>query len=312
MLNRLLLGVVLVGLLPLGARFWWVFELATHFRLQYLALAAVALVAAIGARRRRLALLVTATAALNVWPVLPWLPSQRWLPTGSPAAEQQTGDSLVVLTFNVHGSNADNDRVIETIRAADADLVTLIELRGPLDAALERLAATHPYSATFPTTDNFGLGILSKHPLAQSIPFELGPTVALESRVAIGERELTLIAVHPFAPTSSERAAMRTTQLAELAARVRAIDGPLLVCGDFNVTPYSPYFRDFESASATLDLRRGMGPGFTWPSTMPLLGIPIDHCLARGPFEALRFERMDSAGSDHYPTRITLRWQGDP
>ena len=44
-------ALIVASVLPLGARHWWVLELATHFRVQYV-VAAIALIAVLGARRR--------------------------------------------------------------------------------------------------------------------------------------------------------------------------------------------------------------------------------------------------------------------
>jgi endonuclease/exonuclease/phosphatase (EEP) superfamily protein YafD len=299
MLNRLLIVTIFGGLIPIGGELWWVLELFSHFRLQYVALALLLLLVAIRGRRYRLAGLLAVTAGINLWPVLPYLPS---------AKPSLTGESFTMLNLNVNASNPERERILSLLSAAEADIITLIELSPELAALLPTLASRYPYQVIEPAVGNFGLGVLSRFPLLRPDAFELGPTTAIEAAVALPEGELRLIAVHPVPPISATMAATRNQQLGQLAARARQADEPLLICGDFNLSPYSPYFQRFLTDSATSDTRRGLGIGFSWPTFLPLLGIPIDHCFTRGALVATSVERMDPIGSDHYPVRLTLRW----
>jgi endonuclease/exonuclease/phosphatase (EEP) superfamily protein YafD len=104
-------------------------------------------------------------------------------------------------------------------------------------------------------------------------------------------------------------AEVRNRQLDQLAAYTKAIEEPLLVCGDFNLTPYSPYFDRFTAAAGLTDVRLRQGLGFSWPGFFPLAGIPIDHCLFRGPLAVESIERLDRFGSDHYPVRVSFIWK---
>jgi endonuclease/exonuclease/phosphatase (EEP) superfamily protein YafD len=99
---------------------------------------------------------------------------------------------------------------------------------------------------------------------------------------------------------------MRNRQLDQLAAYVKDIDEPLLVCGDLNLTPYSPYFDRFTEAAALTDVRLGQGLGFSWPTFFPMAGIPIDHCLFRGPLAVESIKRLEPFGSDHYPVHVSF------
>lgn len=297
MLNGVLLLIIAGGLLPLGASYWWFFELFAHFRLQYLAVALLLLVPGVIRRRRTLSIALLAVMMLNAWPLAPYLPLARTAGTNA---------DLTLLNLNVHSSNTAHDAILGAIRAADADIVTILELTPALDAALAALDAEYPYRMTEPSTGNFGLGVLSRHPLRDPERFELGPSPALEAVVEAPDGPFRIVAVHPVPPIGAEQAATRNRQLGVLADRLRGGDEPLIVCGDFNLSPYSPHFRRFAIDSGMADVRRGQGPGFSWPAFLPLLGIPIDHCFTRGPFDVATVERMAPVGSDHYPVRVRL------
>jgi len=117
--------------------------------------------------------------------------------------------------------------------------------------------------------------------------------------------------VHLVPPMSAELAATRNRQLVELTEYAAEIDEPLVICGDFNLTPYSPFFERFTAAAGLRHARLGQGIGISWPTFLPLAGIPIDHCFVRGPLTINRVERLDRMGSDHYPVLTELAWQSD-
>jgi endonuclease/exonuclease/phosphatase (EEP) superfamily protein YafD len=302
-LKTLLIAWTAGGLLPLGARFWWGFEIFSHFRLQYLAIALPLLVLAFARGQFVLGALLAATMAVNAWPLL------ADLPRGSAAP---AGPGLVLLNINVEGRNTEHERVLERIRESGADAVTLIELSPALDARLGALADLYPHRLTIPATNNFGVAVLSRHPLAGTTTFDLGPSPAIETTVEAPHGALRLMAIHTKPPVGAALAGIRNEQLAALARRVNAGEGPLAVCGDFNLSPYSPWFERFERESGTRSARRGRGLGISWPAWMPLLGTPIDHCFLRGPLVATSVERMAATGSDHYPVRVTIRWLSNP
>ena len=303
MLKALLIVWTAGGLLPLGARFWWGFEIFSHFRLQYLAIALPLLVLAFARGQFVIGVLLAATMVVNAWPLLPELPRKGVEPAGP---------EFVLLNINVEARNQEHDRVLERIRESGADAVALVELSPALDAKLGALAELYPHRVTRPAANNFGIAVLSRHPLRDSVIFDMGPSPAIEAVVETPGGPLKLIAIHTKPPVGAALAATRNSQLDGLAARVQATEGALAVCGDFNLSPYSPWFGRFERASGTRSARRGRGLGISWPATMPLLGTPIDHCFLRGPLVAVEVARMAATGSDHYPVRVTLRWQSSP
>lgn len=300
LLARLSILAAIGGLLPLAAGLWWGFELVSHFRVQYLIGALPLMLATLGLRRRLPALALAAVAALNAWPLLPYVP----LGEGP-----QDGVRLDVLNVNINSRNRDRAAIVGSIRAAAPDIVVVVELTPEIDEALLALADDYPYRFTFPAAHSFGIGILSRYPLVQPESLSLSGRPAIDTRIELPAGTLRFIAAHLVPPMGREPAARRNRQLDELAVLAGRGDDALLVCGDFNLTPYSPFFTRFTEETGLRDTRRRQGLDFSWPSDMPLLRIPIDHCLARGPIETESVERLEHIGSDHYPVRVRLRWQ---
>jgi endonuclease/exonuclease/phosphatase (EEP) superfamily protein YafD len=136
--------------------------------------------------------------------------------------------------------------------------------------------------------------------------FALGRVPAIEARIRAPGGTFTLIGVHLRAPTRPLRAAARDQQLRALAVRSAAVMEPLIVAGDFNSTPYSPYFTDFLEASGLTDSRRGRTLSVSWPTMLPWLGIPIDHVAVNEGFAIRSHRRLPNFESDHYGILVEL------
>src|SRR5690606_15531451 len=170
----------------------------------------------------------------------------------------------------------------------------------------------YPYRVQLPDARAFGIALLSRLPLRDVHPFRLESTHAIDARIAAPAGELRLIGVHLRPPTTAGSAAERARQLDVLAAIAAEIDGPLAIAGDFNLTPYSPYFTDWLRATGVRDARAaGASGGFTWPTFLPALGIPIDHCIVSPELGVAAFRRLPAFGSDHYPIVVELIMEGE-
>jgi endonuclease/exonuclease/phosphatase (EEP) superfamily protein YafD len=287
------------GLLPLGAAYWWPFELLSHFRLQYVVLAALLAALAFACRQRTPGALLVITAAINAWPLLPYLPRP---------AEAASPQTFSVLNVNVNSDNAAHAEIVDAILAAGPDLIAVLELSHGLDEALLTLAEDYPHRLTVPGFGNFGIGVVSRYPFENAGSIALGATTAIDATVELPAGRLRFLAVHLVPPLGSDLAVERNRELDELASYTADVAEPLLVCGDFNLTPYSPFFGRFTREAELRDVRLGTGLDISWPTFMPLLGVPIDHCLIRGPLRANSVSRLERIGSDHYPVQLSLSW----
>ncbi|HJR69087.1 MAG TPA: endonuclease/exonuclease/phosphatase family protein [Gammaproteobacteria bacterium] len=297
--------LVAVNLLPLGARFWWVIDLTTHFRVQYVAVTLV-LLALLALRRRWPACVVLAAAgAVSVVPVVPYLP------LAPRAAVVDVEPRLKVLSVNVSYRQFSVRRLLEMVRDIDPHVVVLQELTPYANEVLAPLDEPLPHYFKMPAEGRFGIAVWSRLPLESAVPFALGRQPAIEARVRFRDGAVTLLGVHLNAPTSARRAAARDNELRLLAERSAAIEGPLVVAGDFNLTPYSPLFGDWLAASGLTDTRRGRTPSVSWrPADLPILGIPIDHVAVSSEFAILAHRRLPNFGSDHYGVLAELALTG--
>jgi endonuclease/exonuclease/phosphatase (EEP) superfamily protein YafD len=295
--------LIIVNVLPLGARLYWMLELTTHFRVQYVVLTVVVLALVALRRRFRLVAALAVAGAVSAAPVLPYLPRTS---VTEAAAASGAAPPLKILTVNVSYRQFSARRLLESVREADPDIVILQELTPHTERVLADLDSLYPNYRKFPADGAYGIGLWSRYELESGATIALGRLPAIEARVRGPSGSFTVIGVHLSAPVTQRRAAARNQQLKELATRSAAVAGPLIVAGDFNTTPYSPYFADWLEASGLTDSRRGRTLSVSWPTMLRWVGIPIDHVAVNGGFTILSHRRLPNFESDHFGALVQV------
>jgi len=295
-------AAMLASLMPLAARHGWAFDLATHFRLQYVVVDALLVLACVLQRKPIRCLALAGCAAFSALPVLPYVAVAPTAVAGAPPS----GATIELLSANVLFKNHSATRLLEIVHDASPDVVLLVEYTPEWAEMVGELRAAYPHHLERPRRDPYGIALFSRYELDGVAPFALGDTTAVEASVRTPSGRLALIGVHLRAPTTPSLAAMRNRQLDEIAARVARANGPLAVMGDFNITPYSPYFQDWLARTGLTDTRRGRTPSPSWPTMLPILSIPIDHCAVSHDVVIISHRRLPAFGSDHYPILAEL------
>ena len=320
-LERLLLvaaaAVIVAAVLPFGTQLWWALGLTAHFRLQYAVAGLVLLVPL--ALRRRFAWCAALTGAvalglpgLIAYPPVALLAAQTIAP--ATARSSADGARVSIVSANLFFLNREPGRLAPIIAAAAPDIVVLEELTPEAVRQLKQLADTYPHRLQMPAEGPYGIALLSRYPLEDAQSFALGQTTAVEARVVAPDGvRFTIMGVHLRSPTSTQGAAERNRQLGLLAAERARIAGPLVVIGDFNLSPFSPPYAKWLADSGLTDTRRHRTYLATWPTFLPILGIPIDHCFISKEFQLVDLKRLASFGSDHYPllAEVVLEARGD-
>ena len=293
------LAFMVTSLAPLGARAWWVLDLTTHFRLQYLAVGAVLLVLVAILRKPAWCAALVVCLAISAAPLADYLP----------AAAAEGGDfrDIRIMTVNLSLTDFRPRALLDIVVAESPDVLVLQEFRNVFDERLRELDTLYQHRVKLPRRGPFGLALYSRYELAEPAEFDLGGSPAMRARLRAPAGDFTLINVHLRAPMRPRLAAQRNRQLGLLAELRATLEGPLVVAGDFNVTPFSPYFSDLLAATGLRDARAERGFSTSWPTFLPLLGIPIDHCLVTDDFAVVDLRRLPAFGSDHYPVLAQLR-----
>lgn len=275
----------------------WGAELSSHFRLQYAAILVILAVVFL-IRRNFLRTLASGLFALvNLAIVAPFLLPAQPPPPGQASAVQS-------LMLNVGNNNRNEQAVIDLVRSTDADIVLLLETGLTRVSQFQPLEDDYAYSTYSPGRESYdGALLLSKYPFtAETVrSSEARSQNYLVATIELGSEELILLGVQTRAPLRPGRSSTLNAQLQEMARLVVEQDGPTLLMGDLNTTPWAPTFRRFLRSSDMHDGRAGFGLQVTWPTFMPPLSIPIDHALVSPGMAVHDFRVGPNVGSDHYP-----------
>ncbi len=220
---------------------------------------------------------------------------------GAKEAQEGAPRFLRVVTFNVWHHNHRIDDIAQFLAGADADLIVMQEMTPAnwekLKAALR---ARYPYAL-----GDDGLVMLSKHGFIENGRVDRGgmpPWASLMLRfvkIEVNGTEVTIAGAHlarPFYPS------LQYADILTLVNFVRQQHGPLIVAGDFNMTPWTDKLTGF---TQTTGLKRCNTFHFTWPlhvHGIPLLPfVAIDNIFASPGFAAISTKAGPRLGSDHRP-----------
>lgn len=206
------------------------------------------------------------------------------------------------MTANVHTDNRDYHLFLLTERAANRDVFLVMEIDHDWWRALDELRSVYQYRYAEPRPGNFDIALMSTLSIETLQVAYIGSAgvPSIQARIRVDNRTIGVIGVHPL-PPSRGNSALRNGQLTSTADLVATIEGPVIVTGDLNVTPWSPVFRDFLTHLGLHDSCCGYGVQATWPSNWGVAGIPIDHVLVSEQVHVIDRRVGPSFGSDHRP-----------
>ncbi len=298
-----LVTLMLAGslLLSLNGRWHYVLDNLSSFRPHFVPALLICCVVFLIARERAWLAASAIGLAVGSASVVPWyVPSHR----GNSAEGAPT---LKIVASNVSPWISDPTRLEALIRKEQPDIVGLIELSPSFLARLEHVAGEYPYRFEAPEEGFWGMALLSKMPLgnARKIHFAGDEPSAIAATLQWGARAVELLLVHPYPPMTADLAKRRDEQLRAISAHIAESPHDAVVFGDFNLSMWSPHYRDFVTTAKLENARKGYSIAPTWPS-IPLLGAPIDHVLHTRSFVAEDFRVLPAIGSDHYPITAEL------
>jgi endonuclease/exonuclease/phosphatase (EEP) superfamily protein YafD len=296
-LNLFIGGILIVSLLGLAGKIGWGFDLFSHFRVQYLQLCLIPFAIALWTRRNKQAIALVLLVCFNYIFVLP-------LYFGK--SKETTTQPIRAMLMNLNANNDRAEQVIKSITQANPDLLLLEEVTPQWAEKLAVLDAQYKYRIAQPQKGCFGIMLLSKVPLEHGQITKIGsggvPSIVAEAYFPKGV--VSLIGTHPPPPLGAKFSKDRNNQLAELATLVQKQNHPVLLIGDLNTTPWSPYFTQLLRDSGLKNSMKGFGHQPTWPRNHLFLRVPLDHLL-HSP-EIIIHNRWigGNVGSDHFPVVV--------
>ena len=305
----LTLSVLAATLLAATASGFWLGDLAVHFPVQYAGLALILFVLLLILRRPAWAGLALVVAALNAFSAAPVLAAR---PPASPLIARDAPDPVHVrvASLNVLYTSTQYQRVAEFIHREHPDAVVLMEMTAAWRRGLVGLEQEFPFHYQTQGVGKRGMDLWSRLPMKDVgvLPIGARQEPAIQATLTTREgRAIRVFGVHATWPLAPRSAARRNEQFASLAREARATkELPLVVVGDFNVSPFSPHFKRLLADSGLRSAADGFGWVPTWPSFLLPVGIQIDHALVNPAVTVKTFQRGSGDGSDHRPIIIDL------
>ena len=306
-----------VGILTVAGflgRFWWAFDLACHFRVQYFWILMLSAILFTFWKKWVACILVTIFALINAIVFIPYLTIVKPIQVDSP--------KIRVLAINLDFKNSSHERTVSFINKSQPELLILEELSEGWEDGLRETLAKFPYfvrlrySDVYSTEKNIAQwfrDIWEKHKMSiglfSKLPFESEKLGHLEAyampyvmaQFKFNEKPFTLFGTHLMSPIGSVRSKVRNKQIDALIQQIQTINQPTVLLGDLNITPWSPFFKDLIQKTGLKETRKKLGIYPTWPTGHVSMQIPIDHSLTSKGIMVHSFRLGPDIGSDHFP-----------
>ena len=196
-------------------RWHWVFEITTHFVVQATVLAGIATLLLLVRRHWRLAAI---TGLLTVMNAAEWVPFYTSKSLTSFASDHT---KLDVVSVNVYSRNRNSQDLYRWLKETHAEVVFISEVDPWWASQIESWKADWPYQILEPHEDNFGLALISCHPITDSHLFQLESlNPAVDCRIQAPGGDWTVVGLHPYPPAGGEYSTLRNQQLTSAAKRI--------------------------------------------------------------------------------------------
>lgn len=293
-----------LSLLAMLASHWWLADLVVHFRIQYLAVALLGALLAMGLGERTLLALAGICAALNIGPVIAYFHADL-APMELARADTRATPSLAnvrIAGLNVFFRNTNYDGVAAWIHEIKPHAVVLIEADRHWEQAMAKRLPDYPHRwLSIERGGQLGKLILSREPFLERASIA-SRSVRADSplvTLAVDGVRFQLTAVHTVWPMGPDEQAARNRDLVGLGEWASTASLPLIAIGDYNVSPFSPHFDRLLADGSLRRASAGRGWLPTFPTFLSLAGIQIDHLLVSSDIAVRDLRTAQGLGSDH-------------
>ena len=230
--------------------------------------------------------------------------------TRDTASASASKRDVIIVTHNVWRENADPARTVDTILAANPDVVMLQEVSPQFLPVLGRLRDRLPHVSRCPRAP-CPLMIFSRWPTGDggwrfrnTAGRGIGPNL-IHLRILPPDRPaFTVASLH--LPRSFEDAAGMSAIRESLPPAVQQVrDSRLIIAGDFNLTPWAFAMNRLDDAMTPMARVATSQPTYPGNAWVPVL--PIDHVYAGPGWLTVSTARLPSSGSDHRGVIVRLQ-----
>ena len=280
--------------------FYWRFDYLAHGRVQLCALTAVLfLLTLLTLPTRPIAGRFIALSAialgLNLYPILGF-----YLDRPARISSGENSTAFRAMAMNVNVANRHYAKAIREIRRENPDVLLVMEVNNDWMTQLSAIEGVYSYKVAAPQQNGFGMTLYSKSAFVSGKIGYWGqyqiPYIVALLKDPTGNT-VRFFGIHTVPPISQAAATSNHRQSRYLMERARDENGPIVMMGDWNDTPWSHSYRalmngfDFDNAA------QGGFPTATWRPGF-FGGIAIGHFFVKN-MRAGNWHVGRDVGSDH-------------
>jgi len=215
------------------------------------------------------------------------------------------------LSLMTHNQNLENTNYKETedlILEIDPDVMLLSEFQPGWNAKLAKLAVKYPFKFTIPNEKGHGISLYSKYMIMENRieHFASVDFPCIVSKIQFKDQKIKVIGVHLNPPINQYEYTQLGLQVEALKEEINKSEGePVVLLGDCNFSPYSPFYRSILSETSLQGTAFTTTLKNTWHHQRhPLgkvLGTNVDHIFLSQHFAPVSRKVFPKTGSDHNP-----------
>lgn len=295
----------------LFAREYWVFDLFRHFMAQYFIGSLILSPFWFWKKKYILSGLIFVVGCASFVEIV------SRIHVSSPPSVLEKAPIIKLAHYNRNVGNTGQSDLISWVETENPDIFVIQEAGDSASQAAQFLRDTYPHQIHEPRPNAFGQVLASKYPISDfdivHTPYHALENFYIHAVITLpGETALSFYAIHPPPPISRSMSLQRNSDLNSVSnAIVNDNHQNILLCGDWNITAYSPYFSDLLEETGLNNMYSSAIPFPTWPHqyAYQIFQIPIDHVLFKGRLSLLERKRSPAFGSDHYPVIASFALQ---
>lgn len=210
------------------------------------------------------------------------------------------------MSVNVKQENTQYNRLIETVKRIQPDILLTIETNKIWEDNLKQIESYYKNIIRVPKENRYGLHLYSKLEVKNyKVNYLISDEhPSIEATIATENYEFVFYGVHPPPPSPTEKPSskQKDAELLKLARIISKSDKPTVVIGDFNNVAWSKTSKLFGKISKLKDSRNNRGLFPTFPARFLAMGFPIDLIFhSQDSIQMGKLKTIKSIGSDHLP-----------
>lgn len=219
--------------------------------------------------------------------------------------------TFTIAQLNLNYDNPNLQQLLPILGDKKIDLLVIQEASDKEYESFKQLARYYPYSFGINDTEATpsGMALFSRHPIVEKHLYDMGYKSGhvLEAILQMPGTisPIQVYELHPVSPRNEILWKRRNTTMATIADKIVA--SPFtnqIVIGDFNSSPWSSAFINFEKTTQLKNSALGFGyiPSWSYSTVSPfsmLSSAYIDHSLVSDSFKVINKYAQPIEGSDH-------------